>query len=209
MIAVVDYGAGNIHSVARALAHVGADFEVTSDPSAVAAACGVVLPGVGAAADTMRGLRAARVDDPVVSAIQRGVPYLGVCMGLHVLFDHSDEDGGTPCLGVLPGVVTRFPDGLAVPHMGWNQVRPTADSELLAGIPPGANFYFVHSYFPQPSEASCVLATTDYGLTFTSAVQRGSLFATQFHPEKSGRLGLRVYANFTRLAGQTPAAEFA
>ncbi len=208
MIAVVDYGAGNIHSVARALKRVGAAFDVTAEPAAVAAADAVILPGVGAAADTMRGLRYARVDDPVVAAIARGVPYLGICMGLQVLFDRSEEDDDTPCLGVLPGDVVRFPEGLEVPHMGWNQVRQVEDSPLFAGVPQDANFYFVHSYFARPSDPARVSGTTDYGLEFTSVVRRDHLYATQFHPEKSGLVGLRIYANFIRLAGQTPAPEF-
>ena len=208
MIAVVDYGAGNIHSVARALARVGATFSVTDDPAGVATAEAVVLPGVGAAADTMQGLRNARVDDSVVAAIARGVPYLGICMGLQVLFDRSEEDGETPCLGVIPGDVVRFPAGLEVPHMGWNQLRQVEDSPLFAGVPQDANFYFVHSYYAQPADSACVSGTTDYGLAFTSVVRRQHLYATQFHPEKSGLVGLRIYANFIRLVGQTPAPEF-
>ncbi len=209
MIAVVDYGAGNIHSVARALARVGATFVVTNDPSAVAAAEAVILPGVGAAADTMQGLCNARVDEPVVTAIARGVPYLGICMGLQVLFDRSEEDDETPCLGVLSGDVVRFPPGLEVPHMGWNQVRQAEESPLFAGIPQDSNFYFVHSYYARPADTARISGTTDYGLEFTSVVRRDNLFATQFHPEKSGLVGLRLYANFIRLAGQTPAPEFA
>lgn len=208
MIAVVDYGAGNIHSVARALKRVGASFAVTADPAAVAAADAVVLPGVGAAADTMRGLRSARVDDPVVTAIARGTPYLGICMGLQVLFDRSEEDDETPCLGVLSGEVVRFPAGLEVPHMGWNQVRQVEDSPLFAGVPQDSNFYFVHSYYARPSDQARVSGTTDYGGEFTSVVRRDHLYATQFHPEKSGLVGLRIYANFIRVAGQTPAPEF-
>lgn len=208
MIAVVDYGAGNIHSVARALKRVGASFAVTADPAAVAAADAVVLPGVGAAADTMRGLRNARVDDPVVTAIARGTPYLGICMGLQVLFDRSEEDNETPCLGVLPGEVVRFPAGLEVPHMGWNQVRQVDDCPLFVGVPQDSNFYFVHSYYAQPLDQARISGTTDYGLEFTSVVRRDHLYATQFHPEKSGLVGLRIYANFVRLAGQTPAPEF-
>ena len=142
MIVVVDYGAGNIHSVARALRRVGATFDVTADPAAVATADAVILPGVGAAGDTMRGLRTARVDDPVVSAIARGVPYLGICMGLQVLFDRSEEDDETPCLGVLPGDVVRFPAGLEVPHMGWNQVRQVEDSPPVRGRAAGGKLLF-------------------------------------------------------------------
>ena len=209
MIVVVDYGAGNIHSVARALKRVGARFDVTADPTAVTAADAVILPGVGAAADTMRGLRNARVDDPVVAAIARGVPYLGICMGLQVLFDRSEEDDETPCLGVLPGEVVRFPAGLEVPHMGWNQVRQVEDSPLFAAVPQDSNFYFVHSYYARPADAAYISGSTDYGLEFTSVVRRDHLYATQFHPEKSGLVGLRIYANFIRQAGQTPAPEFA
>ena len=208
MIAVVDYGAGNIHSVARALARVGADFEVTDEPGRIAAAQAIVLPGVGAAADTMRGLQTRRVDDPVVAAIARGVPYLGICMGFQVLFESSEEDEDTPCLGVLRGRALRFPEGLHVPHMGWNQVHQVADTPLFAGIMQDANFYFVHSYYPQPEDPAVIAATTEYGGTFASAVARENLFATQFHPEKSGDIGLRIYANFVKLAGQTPAPPF-
>ncbi len=208
MIAVVDYGAGNLHSVSRALKRVGASFVVTDDPSTVAAASAVILPGVGAAADTMRGLRNVRVDDPVVAAIARGVPYLGICMGLQVLFDRSEEDDDTPCLGVIPGDVVRFPVGLEIPHMGWNQVRQVEDSPLFADVPQDSNFYFVHSYYARPANAARTSGTTDYGLEFTSVVRSDHLYATQFHPEKSGLVGLRIYANFIRLAGQTPAPEF-
>ena len=202
MIAVVDYGAGNIHSVGRALARVGADFEVTNDPKAVDRADAVILPGVGAARDTMSGLHARELDDAVVSRIERGVPYLGICMGLQVLLDASEEDGETPCLGVLSGRVVRFPHGLHVPHMGWNQVHQVAESRLFHGIAQDTNFYFVHSYYPRPDDASVAAATTDYGVEFMSAAARGNLYATQFHPEKSGPAGLRLYANFAAIAGQ-------
>ncbi|MBM4438446.1 MAG: imidazole glycerol phosphate synthase subunit HisH [Actinobacteria bacterium] len=209
MIVVVDYGAGNIHSVARALTRVGAQFEVTNDPASVTHAQAIVLPGVGAARDTMRGLQTNRVDDPVVRAIARGVPYFGVCMGMQVLFERSDEDGDTACLGVLPGRAVRFPAGLHVPHIGWNQVHQVQRSPLFAGLPQDANAYFVHAYFAQPADPAVVAATTEYGAAFPSAVLRDNLFAVQFHPEKSGLAGLRIYANFVRLVGQTPRPEFA
>jgi len=208
MIAVIDYGAGNIHSVARALTKVGATFEITARPKTITDAEAIILPGVGAAADTMRGLRVSRVDDPVVTAIARGTPYLGICMGLQILFEESEEDGGTPCLGVLPGTVTRFPNDLDVPHMGWNQVHQQTPSPLLHGVTQDANFYFVHSYFASPAIGTQTITTTDYGLPFTSAVQRDNLFATQFHPEKSGDIGLRIYANFVRIAGQQALQSF-
>ncbi len=204
MIAVVDYGAGNLHSVARALRHVGAEISVTRDAAEIANAAAVVLPGVGAAADTMRGLEHAHVTSAVLDAIDRGVPFMGVCMGLEVLYDASDEDGGTECLGVVPGRVVRFPPGLHVPHMGWNQVHQEVESPLFAGIPQDANFYFVHSYYAPANGGVHVAATTEYGVTVTSALLRDNLFATQFHPEKSGAAGLRLYANFARVAGQLP-----
>ena len=204
MIAVVDYGAGNLHSVERALRHVGAEITVTRDASVIAGATGVVLPGVGAAADTMRGLERAGVVQAILDAIDGGVPYMGVCMGLEVLYEASDEDGGTTCLGVVPGRVVRFPPTQHVPHMGWNQVHQEVDSPLFAGIPQDANFYFVHSYYAPVDGAAHVAATTDYSVPLTSALLRDNIFATQFHPEKSGAAGLRLYANFVRLAGQRP-----
>lgn len=207
MIAVVDYGAGNLHSVERALRHVGAEFTVTHDASEIGDATGVVLPGVGAAADTMRGLDRAGVIPAILDAIDAGVPYMGICMGLQVLYEASDEDGGTACLGVVPGRVVRFPPSQHVPHMGWNQVHQQVESPLFAGISQDANFYFVHSYHAPVDGAAHVAATTDYSVTFTSALLRDNLFATQFHPEKSGAAGLRLYANFVRLAGQNPQDE--
>ena len=208
MIVVVDYGAGNIHSVARALARVGATFVVTGEATTISNAGSIVLPGVGAAADTMRSLRKGHVVDPVVAAIARGVPYLGICMGLQVLFERSEEDDGTQCLGVLPGTVVRFPTNLTVPHMGWNQVHQTTPTQLMDGISQDTNFYFVHSYYSIPTVDDHIVATTDYGSPFVSAVQRDNIFATQFHPEKSGDAGLRLYANFVRFSGQHTSPEF-
>ena len=197
MIAIIDYGAGNLRSVAKAIEKVGYISRVTSSPDEVMAAEAVILPGVGAAGDTMRSLQALDMVEPIRRIIAQGCPFFGVCMGLQVLFTFSEEGGGQECLGVLPGVVRRLPPGLKVPHMGWNQVRRTAAHPLFRGIPDGANFYFVHSYYAEV-DGSLVAAETDYGINFCSVIVRGNLVATQFHPEKSGSLGLRLYYNFLK-----------
>lgn len=206
MLAVVDYGAGNLRSVVRAVRQVGCEFEVTVDPEVIEAATGVILPGVGAAKDTMGGLQTRKLMEPLKAYIQSRKPFLGVCMGLQALFESSEEDGGTPCLGLYEGMVRRFPDGLHVPHMGWNQVVQKRPVPILEGVPQGANFYFVHSYYAPQEGRSFVGATTAYGVEFLSVLHDGNIFATQFHPEKSGRPGLRVYANFARLCGESLAA---
>ena len=196
MVAVIDYGAGNLRSVMSALRSVGADASVVESRPDIARARAMILPGVGAAADTMENLRARGLADAVVEWVEADRPFMGICMGLQVLFTESEEGGGQDCLGVLPGRVTRLPQGLKVPHMGWNQVHYTFDSPLFQGIPDGSNFYFVHSFVAQPDDPSVILAETEYGVRFCSAVQKGNLVATQFHPEKSGALGLQVYRNF-------------
>ncbi len=203
MLAIIDYGAGNMRSVERAVRHVGAEYEITIDPAVIAAADGVVLPGVGAARDTMTGLLSRDLTDPVRQAIASDRPCLGVCMGLQALFTSSEEDGGTDCLDLYPGAIRRFPDGLHIPHMGWNQVTPRNDVPILEGIAPGTNFYFVHSYYAGPPDADFCGATTEYGVPFLSVLHDGNVFGTQFHPEKSGRPGLRIYANFARLCGES------
>jgi len=202
MIAVVNYGAGNLRSVAKALEHLGAPIVVTSDPREVERADAVILPGVGAAADTMSGLARAGLVEPLRAAAQAGKPFLGVCIGLQVLFTSSEEDGGAACLDIVPGRVRRLPAGVKVPHMGWNQVHLKASHPLFAGIPNDSFFYFVHSYYAEPADPSLVLGETEYALRFCSVLARENLVATQFHPEKSGALGLRIYANFCREAGQ-------
>ena len=196
MVAVIDYGAGNLRSVMSALRSVGADASVVESRPDIARARAMILPGVGAAADTMENLRARGLADAVVEWVEADRPVMGICMGLQVLFTESEEGGGQDCLGVLPGRVTRLPQGLKVPHMGWNQVHYTFDSPLFQGIPDGSNFYFVHSFVAQPDDPSVILAETEYGVRFCSAVRKGNLVATQFHPEKSGALGLQVYRNF-------------
>jgi glutamine amidotransferase len=200
-IVVIDYDAGNLRSVARALVHVGADPLVSADPADIDRAAGVVLPGVGAAADTMANLLSRNLVEPLKEYIAAGRPFLGVCMGLQALLERSEE-GDTECMGVLPGEVIRFPNepGRKVPHMGWNTVDWVRDHPITEGIPSGSFFYFVHSYYPTVRDDSLALGTTEYGLTFPSAVACGHMVATQFHPEKSGVHGLRLYANFVRWA---------
>ena len=197
-IAVLDYGMGNLRSVQRALERVGARPDVTSEPVVARRADALVVPGVGAFGACMRGLRDRELD-AVVTEFARGErPVLGVCLGLQVLFDASEEDPD-PGLGLVAGTVRKLPPeaGLKVPHMGWNEVRWTADHPFVRGIPTGTRFYFVHSYAPDPDPAF-TLGETDHGRTFASVVSVGSLFATQFHPEKSGEPGLALYEAFVK-----------
>jgi len=206
MIAVVDYGAGNLRSVTNAIARLGYGMKITSHPEDVQNAQMVILPGVGAAGDTMRSLEELGMVEPIRQFIAEGRPFLGICIGLQVLFTGTEEGGWYECLGVLPGRVRRLPDGLKIPHMGWNQVRQRVSHPVFDGIPDEANFYFVHSYYAEPEDGSLVAGETDYGISFCSMVARGSLVATQFHPEKSGEYGLKMYDNFIKFAlkqGQT------
>lgn len=197
-IVVIDYDAGNLRSVARALVHVGAEPVISADPEDIARAAAVVLPGVGAAADTMHNLVSRDLVEPLLDYIQSGRPFLGVCMGLQALFESSDEGGGQRCLGVLPGVVRQFSTGagLKVPHMGWNTVEWVRPHPVTEGIRSGSAFYFVHSFYPEVPDESLALGITEYGVSFPSVVARGNVVATQFHPEKSSDDGLRLYANF-------------
>lgn len=199
-LVIVDYGAGNLHSVARAVMHEGIRPLITSSPRYVALAEALILPGVGAAADTMRNLRRHHLVEPIREYIASGRPFLGVCMGQQALFEVSEEGGEHECLGVLAGRVVRLPQGLKVPHMGWNQVRIVRPHPIFDGIPDGAFFYFVHSYYPRPDDPAVVIGETEYGVTFPSVVAKDNVVATQFHPEKSGAMGLRMYANFLRIA---------
>ena len=199
-VVIVDYGAGNLRSVARAVRHAGVEPSISADPEVVYGAGAVILPGVGAAADTMANLRRAKLVEPLREYIAAERPFLGVCMGMQALFDVSEEGGEHECLGVLPGRIVRFPGGLTVPHMGWNTLRMKRPHPVLEGVADGAYAYFVHSYYPQPSDPALTIAETEHGVAFASIVGRGNLIATQFHPEKSGAAGLRLYANFLRLA---------
>lgn len=200
-IAIVDYGAGNLRSIHKALEHVVArgdrawSVQITTDPAVIAGAAAVVLPGVGAARATMDRLHATGLVEPLQAAAGDGRPFLGVCLGLQLLFEHHEE-GDVVGLGVLPGVVRRFPGGLKVPHIGWNVVQAATTHPFLGGIGPDPYFYFVHSYYVAPTDATLVIGTTDYGPRFCSVLARGTLWATQFHPEKSGPAGLRLLDNF-------------
>ncbi len=202
MIAVLDYKGGNLASVSSALDHLGLEHVVTADPDEVRKAERVIFPGVGAAGACMRNLCSAGLDASLREALDAGKPVLGICVGCQLLLERSEEDGGTPCLGILPGEVVRFQfedKSVKIPHMGWNSVSWKHAHPVLEGIPDGSMFYFVHSYHLVPSDPSMLLGTTDYGGTvFASAVSRGNLIATQFHPEKSGLPGLKFLQNFAR-----------
>jgi glutamine amidotransferase len=204
VVAVVDYGMGNLRSVSKAIEHVarGEDVLVTSDPADVARADRVVVPGQGAMPDCMRQLAACGLREAVIRAAAEK-PFLGICIGLQMLFDHSEE-GDVAGLGILAGRVRRFPadltvaKGLKVPHMGWNEVTQTEPHPIWQGIADGARFYFVHSYYVEPAEPSLIAGSTVYGIPFTSAVARANIFAVQFHPEKSAQAGLQLLGNFLR-----------
>ena len=201
-IVVIDYGAGNLRSVARALAHVDEAPVISADPSDIDRAGAIVLPGVGAAADTMSNLVSRNLVEPLLQYINAGRPFLGICMGLQALFERSEEGGGVECLGVLPGEARLFVagEGRKVPHMGWNTVDWVRSHPVATGIPSGSYFYFVHSYYPWTDADGLALGTTDYGVTFPSIVARDNGVAAQFHPEKSGEHGLQIYANFVAWA---------
>jgi glutamine amidotransferase len=200
-ITLIDAGTGNLRSVHKALESLGAQVTLTADPAVVRPAMKVVLPGVGAFGDFMKGLRAAGLDEAVAGVVHRGVPLLGICVGMQALFEASEEMGEHPGLGFLPGRVVRFPAaaGLKIPHTGWNQLLPQSSSPLFQGLAPGHFAYFNHSYYCAPEDRQDIISLTEYGLSFASGVQRGALFGVQFHPEKSQRVGLKVLANFLQL----------
>ena len=202
-VVIVDYGAGNLRSVARAVAHNGYEPIVSSHPRDVERAEALILPGVGAACDTMRNLQEGDLVSPIRDYIASGRPFLGVCMGQQALLSVSEEGGEHLCLDVIPGRVKRLPAGLKVPHMGWNQVSQRAAHPVFEGIEDNAYFYFVHSFYPAPDDPATVIGETDYGVRFASVLARDNLVATQFHPEKSGESGLRFYANFLKQAFAT------
>ncbi|HKJ27265.1 MAG TPA: imidazole glycerol phosphate synthase subunit HisH [Anaerolineales bacterium] len=200
MITVINYGLGNLHSVQKALAFVGGQVEVTSDPGKILSADKLVLPGVGAFADGMEGLSARGLVDVVREAALAGKPVLGICLGMQLMFEDSEEQGSHKGLGLLPGKVVFFrQEGIKVPQIGWNQVEIGADSPLVQGIRAGSYFYFNHSYYCAPDDDEDVLTWTEYGTRFASAVVRENIFGVQFHPEKSQKIGLKLLKNFVEV----------
>ena len=198
MITIIDYGMGNLRSVEKALEKVGARVRVSRDPDEVRRADRIVLPGVGAFGDAMHNLEKRGLVEVIKAEVAAGKPFLGICLGLDLLFEESDEHGVHAGLGLLPGRVELLPTELKIPQIGWNHVAIRKESKLLAGIPDGSSFYFVHSYAVVPELESDILCTTEYGCTFVSAVERGNIAAFQFHPEKSSSLGLTILENFAK-----------
>lgn len=203
-IVIIDYDAGNLRSVQRACAEVGAAAVISGDPQSVLAAERIIFPGVGAAGSAMRSLRRNGMDDALRQAVRAGKPVLGICLGLQISLDHSEEQD-TPTLGLIPGETQRFrldrPE-LKVPHMGWNEVRPVKAHPLMRDIAPGDEFYFVHAYYPRPAQDANLYALTTYEGDFAAALGQGNYFGVQFHPEKSGRFGLRLLRRFIAWDGQ-------
>ncbi len=213
MLAILDYGAGNQTSVSRALSSLDIRNTVTADAKTLENAAGVIFPGVGAAGQAMEHLRSRGLDAALRRIVERGIPLLGICLGCQIMLEHSEESD-TRTLGIFRGRTRRFAEGLAdadgepirIPHMGWNSAPRKRDSRLFEGIPQDAEFYFVHSYYVEP-EAEAVLATTDYGKTFCSAIGRDGLWAVQFHAEKSGRYGLKLLRNFAEYCREVSHAQ--
>lgn len=203
MTAIIDYGAGNLMSVKKALDYIGAKSTITSDPAEIEKADSVILPGVGAFGDAMDSMRSRGLDGAVKKAAVSGKPFLGICLGLQLLFAHSDESPDASGLGLLNGDISLIPNnsGLKVPHIGWNSIEIRENSRLFSGIENGSYFYFVHSYYLNGADESDVAATTEYGVKIECAIERGNMFATQFHPEKSGSAGLQVLKNFIAAEG--------
>ena len=214
MIAIIDYGIGNLRNLERAFQHVGAPVMLTSDQDQVRAADGVVVPGVGAFGACAAGLRRGGFENLVRETAASGRPLLGICVGMQLLFEDSEEMGQHAGLGLLPGQVLRFPEGhqdstgqrLKVPQIGWNQLWHDDSDPLLRGVPAGSYAYFVHSYYCAADEPSDVVATTDYGIDYPSVVRRGAVWGAQFHPEKSHAVGLQILRNFAEIVGLLPAA---
>lgn len=203
MIAIIDYGAGNLRSVQNALERIGAPHFVTSDPSAITAADGVILPGVGAFGHAMDEINKRDMAQAIKKAASSGRPFLGICVGMQLFFEESEENPGVPGLGLMRGRVAKFPaeSGLKIPHMGWNTIKIIKPSQLLSGLPEDSFMYFVHSYCVIADDRKSVAATSEYGVVFDAAVEEGLLMGVQFHPEKSGELGHSVLKQFAAMSG--------
>jgi glutamine amidotransferase len=201
MIVIIDYGMGNLRSVQRAFEYVGAEAVVTAHRGTIESASAVVLPGVGAFGKAMSNLEQTGLADVIRQVIAQGRPFLGICLGLQLLFEESDEMGQHKGLGVFGGQVKRFEVGLKVPQIGWNQIHVQRASPLLEGVADGSYTYFVHSYYVAPADPEIVLATTDYEIDYASIISQDNVFGIQFHPEKSQAVGLRILRNFTELVG--------
>ena len=200
MITIIDYGAGNLRSVVNAVSKLGYRPKVSSSPEEILNAQAIIMPGVGAAGDAMRELESRKLAAPLQEFIADNRPFLGICIGLQILFTSTEENGWRKCLDIIPGTVHKLPLKLKIPHMGWNQVKQKTPHPIFNGIPDEANFYFVHSYYVKPDDNSLVAGETEYGIPICSVLIRGNLVATQFHPEKSGKVGLKLYDNFIKLA---------
>lgn len=205
MIAIIDYDAGNIKSVEKAFLYLGQETVVTRDRDEILAADHIVLPGVGAFGDAMGKLKAYGLIPTIRDAAEKNIPFLGICLGLQLLFEDSEESPGVPGLGLLPGHILRIPDtaGLKIPHIGWNSLELRGDGRLFRGIPEESYVYFVHSYYLRADDEGIVKAACEYGTEIHASVERGNLFACQFHPEKSGETGLTILKNFLKVSRQT------
>lgn len=201
MIAIIDYDAGNIKSVEKALAYLGEEVRITRDREEILASDGVILPGVGAFGDAMEKLHTYGLGDVIREVVRRQIPFLGICLGLQLMFESSEESPGVEGLGLLPGKILKIPEtpGMKVPHMGWNSLKIDPNSRLFKGIPDGSYVYFVHSYYLKAGSEDIVAATTEYGTHIHAAVEKGNLYACQFHPEKSSQTGLKILENFISL----------
>lgn len=200
MIIIIDYGMGNLRSVQKGFEKVGFEARISSDPNEVRKADKVVLPGVGAFGDAMHNLREAGMIEVVDEAVKAGKPFLGICLGLQLMFETSEEFGLHKGLGIMPGHVKLFPPGLKIPHIGWNQIEIQKEDPILKDIPDGSSFYFVHSYYIEPSDPADSTTLTEYGIRFTSIASKDNVFGIQFHPEKSSATGLRILKNFGELS---------
>lgn len=201
MIAIIDYGAGNIQSVYKALKYLGIDCAITSDKNEILNADGAILPGQGEFSDCMNSITESGIKDTVMEFINTGKPFLGICVGLQLLFEGSEESPDTKGLGIFKGIIKRIPngEGLKIPHMGWNSIDIVKNDKLFNGVDNGSYFYFVHSYYLDAEEKDIVSTQTEYGVKIDASVSRDNIYATQFHPEKSGEIGLKLLGNFIQL----------